>query len=379
MWVPSVSSCDIVACPFSDHCAIDLSVRVPEVPSHGPGVWKLKLSVLNDPEYISLITNFWSDWRAAQPCFPTLAKWCDKGKSIIKGLTIRYCCVHSSQRSQHRGLLFRLADHLECRVDAGFISCLGPYHSTLAEVARGAQVRARARWVEEGETSSAFFLRLEKKRAADRSVAALRTNDGSIVSHNDDLCRVFSSFYESLFTAEATAPAIANSLLSNVSSTLPSTQADLCNGPLSFDECFAALNGMARGKSPGSDGLAMEFYVKFWPILGTDLVNVLNSCYLSGVMSLTQRRGLVSLIFKKGDRLDPHNWRPITLLNVDYKLAARVVADRLLKVIHLIVAKDQTCGVPGRFIGENVSIIHDVVPFCPWIKRKLWIVWTGAS
>ena len=155
------------------------------------------------------------------------------------------------------------------------------------EVARGAQVRARARWVEEGETSSAFFLRLEKKRAADRSVAALRTNDGSIVSHNDDLCRVFSSFYDSLFTAEATDPAMANSLLSNVSSTLPSTQADLCDGPLSFVECFAPLNGMARGKLPGSDGLPMEFYVKFWPILGTDLVNVLNSCYLSGIMSLT--------------------------------------------------------------------------------------------
>ena len=243
-----MSSCDIVACPFSDHCAVVMSVRVPEVPSHGPGVWKLNLSVLNDPEYISPITNFWSDWRAAQPLFPTLAKWWDKGKSIIKGLTIRYCCVRSSQRSQHRGFLSRLVDHLKCLVDAGFISCLGPYRSTLAEiarmdieVARGAQVRARARWVEEGETSSAFFLRLEKNRAADRSVAALRTNDGSIVSHDDDLCRVFSSFYESLFTAEATDPAIANSLLSNVSSTLPSTQADLCDRPLSFDEYFAAL------------------------------------------------------------------------------------------------------------------------------------------
>ena len=123
VWVQSVSSCDIVACPFSDHCAAAMSVRVrvPEVPSHGLGVWKLNLSVLNDPECISLITNFWSDWRAAQPRFPTLAKWWDKGKSIIEGLTIRYCCVRSSERSQHRGLLSRLADHLKCRVDAGFI------------------------------------------------------------------------------------------------------------------------------------------------------------------------------------------------------------------------------------------------------------------
>ena len=107
----------------------------------------------------------------------------------------------------------------------------------------------------------------------------------------------------------------------------------------------------------------MELYVKFWPILGTDLVNVLNSCYLSSVMFLTQRRGLISLIFKKGDCLDPRNWRPITLLNLDYKLASRVVVGRLLKVIHLIVTKDQTCGVPGRFIGGNVSIIRDVASF----------------
>ena len=127
----------------------------------------------------------------------------------------------------------------------------------------------------------------------------------------------FSSFYESLLTAEATDPVIANSLLSNVSSTLPSTQANLCDGPLRSDECFLALNGMARGKSPGSDRLPMEFYVKFWPILGTDLVNVLNLCYLSGVMSLTQRRGLISLTFRKGDHFDPRYWHPITLLNVD--------------------------------------------------------------
>ena len=114
---------------------------------------------------------------------------------------------------------------------------------------------------------------------------------------------------------------------------------------------------------PGSDGLPMKFYVKSWPILGTDLVNVLNSCYFSGVMSLTQGRGLISFVFKESARLDPRNRSPITLLNVDYKLSDRVVAGCLLKVIHLIVAEDQTCGVPGRFIVENVSIICDVVSF----------------
>lgn len=67
------------------------------------------------------------------------------------------------------------------------------------------------------------------------------------------------------------------------------------------------------------------------------------------------------LIFKKGDRLDHKNWRPISLLNVDYKLCARVLAGHLLKVIASVVAPDQTCGVPGRYIGENVTFLRDVV------------------
>ena len=61
------------------------------------------------------------------------------------------------------------------------------------------------------------------------------------------------------------------------------------------------------------------------------------------------------MIFKKGDRQDHKNWRLISLLNVDYKLCARVLAGRLLKVIATVVAPDQTCGVPGRYIGENVA------------------------
>ena len=51
-------------------------------------------------------------------------------------------------------------------------------------------------------------------------------------------------------------------------------------------------------------------------------------------------------------------------MNADYNIASRSIAARLLKVIHLIVSKDQTCGVPGRFIGDNVAFFRDVVDFC---------------
>lgn len=65
-------------------------------------------------------------------------------------------------------------------------------------------------------------------------------------------------------------------------------------------------------------------------------MEVLNCCLSRGYLAKSQQRGVISLTFKKGDRLDPHNWRPITLLCVDYKIASRAIAGRLLKVIHFV-------------------------------------------
>lgn len=93
---------------------------------------------------------------------------------------------------------------------------------------------------------------------------------------------------------------------------------------------------------------------------GEDLVEVFNYCFDRGFLTKSQRRGVISLSFKKGDRLDPKNWRPITLFNVDYKIMSRTIAGRLLKVIHLVVNESQTCGVRGRFIGDNVALLRDV-------------------
>ena len=68
------------------------------------------------------------------------------------------------------------------------------------------------------------------------------------------------------------------------------------------------------------------------------------------------------------------NWHPISLLNVNYNLAAQAIAGRLLKVIHLVVAEDQTCGVPGRYIGENVAFLRDVVSYATMFDSPVAIL-----
>ena len=189
-----------------------------------------------------------------------------------------------------------LAAHLKSHIDSGRLSFLPVYLSTLSrlrsmdvEVARGAQVRARSRWVEEGESSSAYFFRLEKKNGTDRNISALRAGDGILVTDKDGLCDVFRSFYSDLFSAARCDSNARAELLSNISSVLPYNDSQVCEGLLSQEECFAALQGMARGKAPGCDGLPMEFYLKFWHVLGFDLVCVLNSAFGLGSLSRSQR------------------------------------------------------------------------------------------
>ena len=53
-----MSACDIVPCPFSDHCALAFSVSVRNVIPHGPGLWQLNASILEEREYFDIISDF---------------------------------------------------------------------------------------------------------------------------------------------------------------------------------------------------------------------------------------------------------------------------------------------------------------------------------
>ena len=80
------------------------------------------------------------------------------------------------------------------------------------------------------------------------------------------------------------------------------------------------LNSFALSKTPGNDGLPIEFYQTFWNSVGELLVESFNESFIKGEMSPSQRQAIITLIEKKDqDSCDLKNWRPISLLNVDAK------------------------------------------------------------
>ena len=97
-------------------------------------------------------------------------------------------------------------------------------------------------------------------------------------------------------------------------------------------------------------------------LVGYDLVEGLNAAYDIGQLSISQRRGVITLLPKGDEPLTYlYNWRPITLLNVDYKIASKAIAKRIEPILNKLVHSDQTGFVKGRYIRENIRLISDIM------------------
>lgn len=94
------------------------------------------------------------------------------------------------------------------------------------------------------------------------------------------------------------------------------------------------------------------------------MVNSFNYGFQKGELTISQRQSIVRLIPKKDKDLSRlKNWRPISLLNLDYKIATKALALRLKKVLPSIINDAQTAYMEGRFIGENIRLISDILHF----------------
>lgn len=130
---------------------------------------------------------------------------------------------------------------------------------------------------------------------------------------------------------------------------------------LTVDELHTALMSLANEKAPGIDGLPVEFYKSFWPVLGEDMLEVFQDSLNRGQLPLSCRRAVITLLPKKGDLQLLKNWRPVSLLCGDYKILSKALALRLREVVGEVIHVDQTYCVPGRSISDNITLIRHVL------------------
>ena len=136
------------------------------------------------------------------------------------------------------------------------------------------------------------------------------------------------------------------------------------NASFTEAEFKTALFNMKNNKSPGPDGFTAEFYKSFWK----DLCPFLIRSFMHGKnvknLSNSQKEGVISLL-PKGNKPRNYikNWRPISLLNVSYKILSSCIANRIKLALNEIIATDQKGFVKGRFIGDNIRLLIDLLSY----------------
>ncbi|CAM4537167.1 unnamed protein product, partial [Lepidochelys olivacea] len=371
-------SSNIWLAPFSDHhlATITASLR-----TERPGLdyWHFNNSLLEDEGFVMSFREFWLAWREQRRAFPSARQWWDLGKVRAKLFCRDYTRGTSRRRNAATEQLEREVLEMERRLATSpkdpFLcgACWEKREELRALEDHRAFVRSRIRLLREMDRGSHFFYALEKTRGARKHVTCLLAEDGAPLTEPVEMCGRAHDFYTSLFSPDPTDPGACKVLWEELP-TVSVGDRDRLELPLTLAEFLEALHRMPTNKSPGMDGLTVEFYRAFWDILGPDLATVWAESLQGGVLPLSCRRAVLALLPKKGDRRDLRNWRPVSLLSTDYKIVAKAILLRLGSVMADVIHPDQTYTVPGRSIFDNLFLEKARLTGLVLQKPELWLV-----
>ncbi|CAM2114281.1 unnamed protein product [Caretta caretta] len=320
--------------PFSDHhlATRTVSLRAKRL---GPAYWHFNNSLLEDESFVTSFWEFWLAWREQWRAFPSVRRWWDLGKVRAKLFCRDYTRGTSRRRNAVIEQLEREVLEMERRLAANpeDLPLCGACREKQEELrafedhrARGAFVRSCIRL--------RFFYALEKMRGAKKHVTCLLAEDGTPLTDPEEICGRARDFYTSLFSPDPTDPGACGVLWEELP-TVSVGDRDRLELPLTLAEFSEALHRMPTNKSPGMDGLTVEFYRAFWDILSPDLVTVWAESLQSGVLPLS--------------------------CSTDYKIVAKAILLRLGSVMADVIHPDQTYTVPGRSIFDNLFLVRDLL------------------
>jgi hypothetical protein len=137
------------------------------------------------------------------------------------------------------------------------------------------------------------------------------------------------------------------------------------------NEIVKVLKVLISNKSD-EDCIISEFYQLFWEPIKDEFIVLVCEIFKEKQLSKSQNRGVLTLLFKSGERENIRNWRPLTLLNTDYKIIAKILAERLITVLPNLIHSDQKGFVKDRNISEANCLIQDIIDYIDQEDEKLF-------
>jgi hypothetical protein len=237
------------------------------------------------------------------------------------------------------------------------------------EKAHGVFIRSKCDWAEFGEKNTKYFLNLEKRNYNNKCISKLINEEQVTITDSNEILNYETKFYKKLYTipeheGNITRENCMEEFLDRSTPKISNENVELCEQQLDMEDIGYALKELQNGKSPGTDGFTPDFYKFFWIKIKTLVFNSIKHAFETGELSIEQKRGIINLIPKKDkDTRYLKNWRPISLLNTDYKILTKALAMKLKRVLPEVINDDQVAYLKDRFIGQNIRAIFDIMEY----------------
>ncbi len=223
---------------------------------------------------------------------------------------------------------------------------------------------ARGNYYEYGDKVGRLLAHQLRNRAASRFVTQIAQPDGALSSDPVEINSTFKNFFSFLYKTEASGHSEEmNQFLGRIN--FPRVDPLLVpelDGPITLEEITKSINSLQSKKSPCPDGLPYEFYKKVHVKLAPLLLSVFEESLDLGMLPLTLRQASITILPKDGK--DPtlcNSYRPISLLNVDVKILAKILAFRLEVVLPSIISEEQTGFIKGRYSFSNICTLFYIL------------------
>ena len=161
-------------------------------------------------------------------------------------------------------------------------------------------IRSRVKWIKEGERCTKYFLILEKNNGLKEHIKSIKNACGTVLLDTKEILQEEVNFFKELYADKGISLTDIDTYLNNSNVIgLTKEEQSICEGGVTIKECDETINKMKLNKSPGCDGLTVEFYQYFWKEIRQIVCDSINISYEINEMSSTQKRGVISLLYKK--------------------------------------------------------------------------------
>lgn len=303
----------------------------------GPGVWVLNTNILKDEHYVLTIKKMIEEEKESRMYVEDKRIWWENVKFLVKKITIKYCTLkHKCKRNKEKRIRERLEKQIDDEVQD--VQKIKEIQEELKEIEenkyKGAMLRSKAKYLVEGEKCTKFFFDLERKKGRSEMIKGIKKGNGEIIETSGEILNETREYFEKLFSAEGVKEEEKKELMELIKTKVGEEEKEECDRSISKEEIEKAINELNKRKSPGIYGLGSEFYVTFKDIITNVLMDVYKEIFEKGEMMLRMGMGLMKLIYKKkGEKTELKNYRPITMLNTDLKILAKILANRLKEIM----------------------------------------------